>query len=52
MKIKTKICDGEKELEKFLNEEIDYGWRKPETVILAITQDRTYYTVVYKDFKK
>ena len=50
MKIKTQICDGEKELEKFLNEELDYKGFRPEYVILGITQDRMYYTVIYKDF--
>lgn len=52
MKIKIKICDGEKELDNFLNNEIDYcGWRA-EHIILAITQDRTYYTVIYKDYNE
>lgn len=50
MKIKTQICDGEKKLEKFLNEELDYKGFRPEYVILGITQDRMYYTVIYKDF--
>jgi len=50
MKIKTQICDGEKELEKFLNEELDYKGFRPENIILGITQDRMYYTVIYKDF--
>lgn len=50
MKIRTKLCDGEKSLEDFLNNEIDYDARRAETVILGITQDRMYYTVIYKDF--
>lgn len=50
MKIKTQICDGEKKLEKFLNEELDYKGFRPEHIILGITQDRMYYTVIYKDF--
>lgn len=50
MKIKTQLCDGKKELEKFLNEELDYNEFRPEYVILGITQDRMYYTVIYKDF--
>ena len=50
MKIKTKICDGEKELEEFLNNEIDYKGLRPENVILGITQDRMYYAVIYKDY--
>ena len=50
MKIKTKICDGEKELEEFLNNEIDYKGFRTENVILGITQDRMYYTVIYKDY--
>lgn len=49
MKIKIQLCDGEKKLEDFLNNEIDYKGLRPENVILGITQDRTYYTVVYKD---
>lgn len=49
MKIKIELCDGEKELENFLNNEIDYKGLRPENVILGITQDRTYYTVIYKD---
>ena len=49
MKIKTKLCDGEKELENFLNNEIDYKGMREEYVILGITQDRMYYTVIYKD---
>ena len=49
MKIKTQICDGEKELEKFLNDELDYKMFRPESIILGITQDRMYYTVIYKD---
>ena len=49
MKIKTELCDGQKELESFLNEELDYKGFRPENVILGITQDRTYYTVIYKD---
>ena len=52
MKIKTRICDGEKELEEFLNNEIDYCGFRQENVILGITQDRMYYTVIYKDFNE
>ena len=51
MKIKATICEGTKELEEFLNNEIDYCGFRQENVILSITQDRMYYTVVYKDFK-
>ena len=51
MKIKTKLCDGEKELENFLNNELDYCGFRQEHVILGITQNRMYYTVIYKDFK-
>lgn len=50
MKIKTQLCDGKEELEKFLNEELDYNGLRPEYVILGITQNRMYYTVIYKDF--
>ena len=49
MKIKIQLCDGEKKLEDFLNNEIDYKGLRPENIILGITQDRTYYTVIYKD---
>jgi len=52
MKIKTQLCEGRDELEKFLNEELDYKGFRPEIIILGITQDRIYYTVVYKDFAK
>lgn len=51
MKIKIKICDGEQKLEEFLNNEIDYKGFRPENVILGISQDRMYYTVIYKDFE-
>jgi len=51
MKIKIKICDGEQQLEEFLNNEIDYKGFRPENVILGISQDRMYYTVIYKDFE-
>jgi len=51
MKIKTKLCNSESELEKFLNEEIDYKGFRPENIILGITQDRMYYTIIYKDFE-
>ena len=50
MKIKTKICDGEEELDNFLNNEIEYKGFRYESVILGITQDRMYYTVIYRDF--
>lgn len=49
MKIKIELCDGKEELEDFLNNEIDYKGLRPENIILGITQDRMYYTVVYKD---
>ena len=52
MKIKTKLCDGEKSLEDFLNNELDYNGCREETVILGITQDRMYYTVIYKDYNE
>ena len=51
MKIKIKICNGEQQLEEFLNNEIDYKGFRPENVILGISQDRMYYTVIYKDFE-
>lgn len=51
MKIKIKICDGEQKLEEFLNNGIDYKGFRPENVILGISQDRMYYTVIYKDFE-
>lgn len=50
MKIRTQLCDGEKALEEFLNNDIDYKGFRPENVILGITQDRMYYTVIYKDY--
>jgi hypothetical protein len=49
MKIKTKICEGQKELEEFLNNKIDYKGFRTESIILGITQTRMYYTVIYKD---
>ena len=49
MKIKIKLCDGKEELEKFLNNDIDFKGYRQENVILGITQDRMYYTVIYKD---
>ena len=49
MKIKTKIFEGLNCLEEFLNEEIDYKGFRPENVILAITQNKEFYTVIYKD---
>lgn len=51
MKIKTKLCNGESELENFLNKEIDYKGFRPENIILGITQNGMYYTVIYKDFE-
>lgn len=51
MKIKIELCDGKEELEKFLNNDIDYKGYRPENVILGITQDRMYYTVIYKDLQ-
>ena len=50
MKIRTQLCDGKEELEDFLNNEIDYKGLRSENVILGITQDRMYYTVIYKDY--
>ena len=50
MKIKTELCDGTEELKEFLNNKLDYKGFRPESIILGITQDRTYYTVIYKDF--
>lgn len=48
MKIKIQICNGEKELDNFLNNEIDYKGFRPEVIILGITQNNDYYTVIYK----
>ena len=50
MKIKAYVCDGTTELEDFLNYRIDYKGLRPEHIILGITQERCYYTVVYKDY--
>jgi len=52
MKIKAKLCNGEKALEDFLNNKIDYKGFRPEYIILGITQDRNYYTVIYKDYNE
>ena len=52
MKIKTELCEGTAELEDFLNNKIDYKGLRHEHVILGITQDRIYYTVVYKDYNE
>ena len=52
MKIKTYICDGTTELEDFLNYKIDYKGLRPEHVILGISQDRDWYTVIYKDYNE
>jgi len=52
MKIKTQLCKGRDELEKFLNEELDYKGFRPEIIILGITQDCDCYTIIYKDFAK
>ena len=49
MKIKTEICEGQRKLEEFLNNEIDYKGFRTESIILGITQYRMYYTVIYKD---
>ena len=49
MKIKTELCEGQKELEEFLNNKLDYKMFRPESVILGITQDGGCYTVIYKD---
>ena len=48
MKIKTQICEGKNELENFLNEKIDYKGFRPENIILGITQNKMFYTVIYK----
>lgn len=52
MKIKAKLCEGLFDLEKFLNDELDYNGFRPENVILGMSQDRNYYTIIYKDFKQ
>ena len=52
MKIKAYICDGDIELEDFLNNQIDYKGLRSEHVILGITQERCYYTVIYKDYNE
>jgi hypothetical protein len=52
MKIKVGICTGQSNLEKFLNEEIDYKGLRPEIVILGISQDRDCYTIIYKDYNE
>jgi hypothetical protein len=49
MKIKTHICNGYKELEYFLNNEIDYKGFRYESIILGITQNDSEYTIIYKD---
>lgn len=49
MKIRTQLCEGQKELEEFLNNKLDYKGFRPESIILGITQNRMYYTVIYKD---
>ncbi len=48
MKIKTQICEDIDGLEKFLNEGIDYKGFRPENIILGITQNKMFYTVIYK----
>ena len=50
MKIRTELCDGTKALEEFLNTNIDYKGLCYENVILGITQNNDYYTVIYKDY--
>lgn len=52
MKIKAYICDGTTELEDFLNYKIDYKGFRPEVIIIGITQDRGYYTIIYKDYNE
>lgn len=52
MKIKVEICTGQSNLEKFLNEGIDYKGLRPENIILGICQDRDGYTVIYKDYNE
>ncbi len=52
MKIKTELCKGKDELENFLNEELDYKGFRPEVIILGITQNNDYYTVIYKCYDK
>lgn len=51
MRIETEICEGVQELEDFLNHGIDYETREPEDIIIGITQDRMYYTVIYKVYE-
>ena len=47
-KIKCELCDGRDEAIKFLNElkEKDHNLSMN---LLAITQDRTWYTIFYND---
>jgi hypothetical protein len=52
MKIKTYICEGNTELEDFLNNGLDYKGFRPEVIIIGITQDRGCYTVIYKDYNE
>jgi len=52
MKIKVEICTGQSNLEKFLNESIDYKGFRPENIILGITQDKSCYTVIYQDYNE
>lgn len=52
MKIKVEICAGQSNLEKFLNESIDYKGLRPENIILGISQDRGCYTIIYKDYNE
>lgn len=48
MKIKAQSCEDIDGLEKFLNEGIDYKGFRPENIILGITQNKMFYTVIYK----
>ena len=47
-KIKCELCDGQDEAIKFLNELKEKGHNLSMN-LLAITQDRTWYTIFYND---
>lgn len=47
-KIKYKLCEGEDEVVKFLNELKDKGHNLSMN-LLSITQDRMFYTIFYND---
>lgn len=53
MKIETEICDGQQELEDFLNNEIDFenDYYVGKKILICITQDRMFYTVIYKIYE-